>query len=163
MGTALAYLALALLLYGGVLPLALAGTAAVAMRTAAQSVSRVVWQVNRLYEASFFIAIFRSCLDDAGRRRRAAATAELAGEPRRIELTGVSFRYPGDAEPALQEVDLTLQRGEVVALVGENGSGKTTLAKLITGLYLPEQGRVRWDGVDTGTCRPASCRSGSRW
>jgi ATP-binding cassette subfamily B protein len=150
-GTALAYLALALLLYGGVLPLALAGTAAVAMRTAAQSVSRVVWQVNRLYEASFFIAIFRSCLDDAGRRRRATATAELAGEPRRIELTGVSFRYPGDAEPALREVDLTLQRGEVVALVGENGSGKTTLAKLITGLYLPEQGRVRWDGVDTAS------------
>jgi ATP-binding cassette subfamily B protein len=44
---------------------------------------------------------------------------------------------------------MTLRRGEVIALVGENGSGKSTLAKLITGLYLPERGRVTWDGVDT--------------
>jgi len=41
-----------------------------------------------------------------------------------------------------------------VALVGENGSGKTTLAKLITGLYLPSDGAVRWDGVDTAQVDP---------
>ena len=46
-----------------------------------------------------------------------------------------------------------LRRGEVIALVGENGSGKSTLAKLITGLYLPERGRVTWDGVDTAEVR----------
>ncbi len=97
---------LALLLYGGVLPLALAGAAAVAMRTAAQSVSRLVCEINRLYEASFFIAIFRSCLTDAaGRGAAPPATAELRGEPGVIELTGVSFRYPGEPEPALHDVE----------------------------------------------------------
>jgi len=148
-GSAGAYAVLALLLYAGMLPLALAGAAAIAMRTAAQAVSVVVYETNGLYEASFYIAMYRSCLEDASSRRREQATVELAGDPRRIELTGVTFSYPGKSEPAVLEVDLTLRRGEVIALVGENGSGKSTLAKLITGLYLPASGRVVWDGVDT--------------
>jgi ATP-binding cassette subfamily B protein len=49
---------------------------------------------------------------------------------------------------ALKGVSVELRRGEVVALVGENGSGKTTLAKLICGLYTPDEGAVLWDGVD---------------
>jgi len=148
-GTAGAYLVLALLIYLGVLPLALAGAAAVAMRTAAQAVSRVVFEINHLYEASFYLALYRSCLTDAGRRHRPAATAQLKGDPEQIELAGVCFRYPSESTDALTDIDATLRRGEVVALVGENGSGKSTLAKLITGLYLPGQGRVTWDGVDT--------------
>ncbi len=147
-GSALAYLVLALLLYWSVLPLALAGAAAVAMRIAAQAVSNVIYQVNHLFEAGFYIAIFRECLSDAAARRRPAGRHRLAGDPQLIELAGVGFRYPGETEPALADVDLTLRRGEVVAFVGENGSGKSTLAKLITGLYLPERGRVSWDGVD---------------
>jgi ATP-binding cassette subfamily B protein len=54
----------------------------------------------------------------------------------------------------VDDVSVTLRRGEVVALVGENGSGKSTLAKLITGLYLPEAGTVAWDGVDVATVEP---------
>jgi ATP-binding cassette subfamily B protein len=44
---------------------------------------------------------------------------------------------------------LEVRRGEVVALVGENGSGKTTLSKILSALYLPDQGAVSWDGTDT--------------
>jgi ATP-binding cassette subfamily B protein len=147
-GSAGAYLVLALLIYFSVLPLALAGAAAVAMRTAAQAVSNAIYLVNHLYEAGFYVQLFRTCVTQARERRRAAATARLGGPPERIELTGVSFRYPGQEDAAVDGVDLVLRRGEVVALVGENGSGKSTLAKLITGLYLPEHGTVRWDGVD---------------
>jgi ATP-binding cassette subfamily B protein len=49
-------------------------------------------------------------------------------------------------------VSIQLKAGQVVALVGENGSGKTTLAKILAGLYLPDSGTVRWDGVDVGAC-----------
>ncbi|MBO0685065.1 MAG: ABC transporter ATP-binding protein, partial [Candidatus Dormibacteraeota bacterium] len=67
---------------------------------------------------------------------------------RGIELRGVSFAYPDADRMALQDVDLNLPPGKVLALVGENGSGKTTLVKLLAGLYRPASGSVMVDGVD---------------
>ncbi len=63
----------------------------------------------------------------------------------------MSFTYPTGTEPALRDVSLQVSAGEVVALVGENGSGKTTLAKLLAGLYRPQTGVIRWDGIDAQT------------
>jgi ATP-binding cassette, subfamily B, bacterial len=150
-GTGLAYGVLALLLYAGGMPLALAGAAALAMRTAGQSVANTIYEVNHLYEASFYLDLYRSCVDEAGRRSRRSAGGRLSGDPAEITLTDVSFRYPGQEQPAVDGVSCTLRRGEVIALVGENGSGKSTLAKLVTGLYLADAGTVAWDGVDVAT------------
>lgn len=154
-GTALAYLVLGLLIHGEVLPLALAGAAALAMRVASQAVSATVSETNQLFEAGYYVELYSSCLDEARTRRRAAPTATLPGDPEVIEVSDVSFRYPGADGPAVDGLSVTLRRGEVVALVGENGSGKSTLAKLITGLYVPERGTVRWDGVDIAAVDPA--------
>lgn len=66
----------------------------------------------------------------------------------RLTGRGLSFTYPNTDTPALREVDVEIRAGEVVALVGENGSGKTTLAKVLTGLYRPQDGQVLWDGTD---------------
>jgi ATP-binding cassette, subfamily B, bacterial len=147
-GAALAYGVLGLLLYAGAMPLALAGAAAVAMRTASTAVSTTVFAANRLFEHSFYLDMLTSCLAQARSHYRAAAVQQLPRDPQLIELHEVSFSYPGKDGPALNRVSLTIKRGEVVALVGENGSGKSTLAKVITGLYLPDQGQVSWDGVD---------------
>ncbi|MGI5341095.1 ABC transporter ATP-binding protein [Streptomyces sp. CA-181903] len=53
--------------------------------------------------------------------------------------------------PALKDVTLDIPAGRIIALVGENGSGKTTVSKLLAGLYHPDAGTVRWDGVDART------------
>jgi ATP-binding cassette subfamily B protein len=65
-----------------------------------------------------------------------------------IRLEHVSFAYPGTARRVLEDVNLNLKQGSVVAIVGENGAGKSTLVKLLTRLYQPDQGRIFVDGVD---------------
>jgi ATP-binding cassette, subfamily B, bacterial len=67
-----------------------------------------------------------------------------------IRFEGVSFAYPGTTRAVLQDVDLTLPAGSVVAVVGENGAGKSTLVKLLARMYVPTSGRVTADGVDIG-------------
>jgi ATP-binding cassette subfamily B protein len=68
-----------------------------------------------------------------------------------IRFEHVSFRYPGTERLVLEDVDVTLPAGAVVALVGENGAGKTTMVKLLAGMYRPTQGRVTADGIDIAT------------
>jgi len=63
-----------------------------------------------------------------------------------VEAEGISFAYPGAAQPVLREVGMSIARGERIAIVGENGAGKTTLAKLLVGLYQPNAGSVLVDG-----------------
>ncbi|HEX5433283.1 MAG TPA: ABC transporter ATP-binding protein [Candidatus Angelobacter sp.] len=65
-----------------------------------------------------------------------------------FEFEGVTFAYPGTTRPVLDGLDLRIEPGQRVALVGENGQGKTTLVKLITRLYDPTSGRILLDGVD---------------
>jgi ABC-type multidrug transport system fused ATPase/permease subunit len=65
-----------------------------------------------------------------------------------IKGMGTKPRDGRSRPPALSNVSLDIQAGEVVALVGENGSGKTTLAKLVCGLYPPDKGAILWDGQD---------------
>ncbi|GGL02907.1 multidrug ABC transporter permease [Sphaerisporangium melleum] len=162
-GTAVAYLVLGALIYTGALPLALAGAAVLAMRTATGAVGTIVRTGNQLYESSLYHDIYQNCLDDARRRTRrralGAGPALPAAGPSVIELTGVSFTYPGQPEPALAQVSLTLRSGQLVAVIGENGSGKSTLAKLLTGLYLPGAGTVTWDGVDITAVDPVELHS----
>jgi ATP-binding cassette, subfamily B, bacterial len=65
-----------------------------------------------------------------------------------IRLEHVTFRYPGAERLALDDVNLFLPAGSVVAIVGENGAGKSTLVKLLAKLYSPTSGRVLVDGTD---------------
>ncbi|RJL30145.1 ABC transporter ATP-binding protein [Bailinhaonella thermotolerans] len=64
-----------------------------------------------------------------------------------VELTGVTKRYPGGVA-ALEDVDLTIARGELVAIVGPSGSGKSTLLHIVGTLDLPSEGAVRIAGHD---------------
>jgi len=67
-----------------------------------------------------------------------------------IEIQGVSFTYrtgEDDAVPALRDLDLRIEPGQFVAVIGHNGSGKSTLVKLLTAVMYPTEGGIRIDGV----------------
>jgi ATP-binding cassette subfamily B protein len=147
-GTGLSFVVLGLLLQANVLPLALAGAAVVAMRMASTALNTTMFNVNYFYEYSLYLELYTKLLDETRDRTRPDSSVQAPESPARITVDNVSFTYPGEEKPALQDISFTIHSGQVIALVGENGSGKSTLAKLITGLYLPDTGHVRWDDVD---------------
>jgi len=77
----------------------------------------------------------------------------------RIAFEDVSFAYPGVDKPALNQINLTVAAGQIVALVGPSGAGKTTLSNLVARFYDPTSGRVTLDGVDLRDFDVESLRS----
>jgi subfamily B ATP-binding cassette protein MsbA len=76
-----------------------------------------------------------------------------------VEFRNVSFRYAATAEPAVHEINLEVEPGEMIALVGPSGAGKTTLVNLIPRFVQPTQGDILLDGVPTWELRLASLRA----
>ncbi|MGW3400558.1 ABC transporter ATP-binding protein [Streptomyces zhihengii] len=86
------------------------------------------------------------------------ASGTLAPLRRGIELRDVWFRYGDDHPWVLSGLDLSLEHGTSVALVGLNGAGKSTLIKLLCRFYDPTRGTILWDGVDIRTVPPEELR-----
>lgn len=167
--TALMYTALGLLLWRGVMPLAVAGTAVLAIRAGQTSLVNLVYALNRCYEDGLYFSDYMAYCQTAEKRvqRARIGVRELDDVERQLgELRGfgeicaeeVTFTYPDSDAASLCAVSVRLGRGEIVALVGENGSGKTTLAKILAGLYAPQSGVVRWDDTRVSDLDPEALR-----
>ncbi|MCG5214530.1 ABC transporter ATP-binding protein [Streptosporangium sp. KLBMP 9127] len=157
-GTAAVYVALGLLLAVGAVPLAVAGTAVLAIRSGQSSLANLLYATNRLYEEGLYFTDFLAFCEQADARVGAPRTAAAPDTFERISAEHVTFTYPGADSPALRDVSVHIRSGEVIALVGENGSGKTTLAKILSGLYEPDEGTVRWDDLDLAQVEPHDLR-----
>jgi ATP-binding cassette subfamily B protein/ATP-binding cassette subfamily C protein len=147
LATAGVYAVLGVMLATGFLALSIAGTAVLALRSAATSLQQLMYSVNKTYEDGLYFSDYVAFCEDARSRIPAPGAVDAPPEFTRIVASDVTFSYPGADEPSLREVSVEIGRGEVIALVGENGSGKTTLAKILAGLYRPQAGAVRWDDV----------------
>lgn len=169
--TALMYAALGVLLWRGIMPLAVAGTAVLAIRAGQNSLVNVIHSLNRCYEDGLYFSDYLRYCQMAERRVQQARNGrpfltepetlhqvEALQQFREITAEQITFTYPDSPAPSLHQVSVRLRRGEIVALVGENGSGKTTLAKILAGLYIPQHGHVRWDGSPVDDLNPDALR-----
>jgi ATP-binding cassette subfamily B protein len=153
LGAAMIYL-----LLSGRLSLAQVAIAAWGVYQFGQRLEGIALGAGSLYESALFIEDFASF---AALRPQVIASRPTGAAPsrfERIDVDGVSFAYPGSERLALRDVSLSIESGQVVALVGENGSGKTTLAKLLCRLYRPGEGRILWDGEDIAGMDPTAIR-----
>lgn len=103
--------------------------------------------VAGVYKNNLFIVNIFEFLDLQSKIESVTAHKSLVFKGN-IIFDNVSFQYPGSDKFALKNVSLNIEKGSVVAFVGENGSGKTTLVKLICRFYDPTIGSVKIDGVD---------------
>ncbi len=137
------------LLWTGVMALSVGGTAVIAIRTGSNALDNLVRQVNFMYEEALFVGDLDRISAEATERAIPAGGAPLPECIESVRFKNVTFTYPGDDQPALRGLDLTIPAGKIVALVGRNGCGKTTTSKLLAGLYLPDDGHVLLGGVST--------------
>ncbi|MEN9682911.1 MAG: hypothetical protein RLZZ427_662, partial [Pseudomonadota bacterium] len=93
-----------------------------------------------------------------GERLPNETRASLSALRGHIELARVSFRYSMNADPAVVGVTLDLPAGSMTAVTGANGSGKSTLLKLLLGMYTPQAGTIRIDGIDLRQMDPVDLR-----
>jgi ATP-binding cassette subfamily B protein len=114
-------------------------------------IAGVIGQVSAVHESMLMLGHYRAVTETPP---AAPATPAIQGHRplpplvQGIEFDDVWFRYRHDGEWTLREVNLSIQAGHRVALVGLNGAGKSTLVKLLCRLYEPTRGAIRWDGVD---------------
>jgi ATP-binding cassette subfamily B protein/ATP-binding cassette subfamily C protein len=126
------------------------------------AIQSILGAVGAAYEDALYMSnlfAFLAIPTGGERPRRAPARRTPRGAPGRIEFRGVSFRYPGREEWALRDLDLVLEPGEKLGLVGENGAGKSTLVKLLLRLYDPTQGAILYGGVDLRDMDAADLRA----
>lgn len=97
-------------------------------------------------ETSLYVSKIRKFLEYD---KKIVAEGELVpteGESRRLEVEHLNFSYSEDTAPILNDISMTINPGEKIALVGYNGAGKTTFVKLLMRLYDPNSGEIRLDG-----------------
>ena len=132
----------------------------VAFNMLANQVSSPVMRIAQLWTDFQQTGISVQRLGDILNTRTEVASSKTA-MPRikgRIEFEKVNFRYRPDAQEVLRNIDLLIEAGEIIGIVGRSGSGKSTLTKMVLRLFTPERGRVTIDGLDLALVEGSSLR-----
>lgn len=108
---------------------------------------QIVGLINEYQETALSVKMLGHVMDHPPERDSRSTTVrpQITGA---VEFDQVKFSYPGAASPALDRVSFKVARGSVVGVVGRSGSGKTTITRLLQGIHSPQEGLIRFDGVD---------------
>lgn len=143
---------------GGALTLGQMAMFILAFRQGMSYIKDVFNSVGGLYEDGLFIGDVFGFLGLKESVRAFPPVIVPEGLKTSILADRLSFTYPGNQKPSLENVSLEIKKGEIIALVGPNGAGKSTLVRLLTRLYDPDSGNVRLDGCDIRSMDPKEYR-----
>lgn len=108
---------------------------------------QIVALINEYQETALSVKMLSTVMDHPPEREASfkGARPEITGA---MSFEGVTFRYAGAANPALDRVSFRVEEGQVIGIVGRSGSGKTTVTRLIQGIHQPQDGLIRLNGHD---------------
>jgi len=114
--------------------------------------------LSGLYEDSLFIGDTFEFLNLKENMSAKEPAMKIRPLSENIIAENISFRYPGNTVPSINNLTFEIKKGEVVALVGPNGAGKSTLVRLLCRLYDPDSGILKYDGADIRNIDPDEYR-----
>ncbi len=115
-------------------------------------------QLENFYDLLAAVDKLGHLIDLPAEREAGGSVEPLPHQPASLVLHRVGFSYPGHPASVLADLDLNVQRGERLAILGSAGSGKSTLAELILGLREPTAGRIEFNGLDLRDIRLQALR-----
>lgn len=115
-----------------------------------QPVLRLAQLWTEFQQVQVAVSRLADLLETRPEPRGQSASINAGARSGAVTFEGVHFRYRPDLPEALRGVDLAIEPGEIVGVVGPSGSGKSTIARLIQRLYVPERGRIAIDGTEVG-------------
>lgn len=116
-----------------------------------QWLAQLVDSVSEIISGAHNVSDFRSFIDieDKMNTKNGEKLPEGEDLPCEIELKNLTFSYDEAENPAIDNMSLRINKGERIAIVGVNGAGKSTLVKLICGLFIPNEGQILINGIDS--------------
>jgi ATP-binding cassette subfamily C protein LapB len=126
-------------------------------------VGQFAFLITRARQALTTMDSLQKLMDEEDERQVSARSIVPEIRAGRIELSHVDFRYPGSANNALSDLNLKIEPGERIGVIGRVASGKSTLGRLLCGLYAPGEGVMTIDGLDSRQYHPHQVRDAFRF
>ena len=126
-------------------------------------VGQFAFLITRARQALTTMDSLQKLMDEEDERQASARSIVPEIRAGRIELSHVNFRYPGSANDALSDLNLKIEPGERIGVIGRVASGKSTLGRLLCGLYAPTEGVMTIDGLDSRQYHPHQVRDAFRF
>lgn len=118
------------------------------------------WVTNMFQRGSVSLKRLNSIMDEKPEIEDGPDVLDVKEIQGKIEFKNLNFTYPGTDRPVLKNINITVEQGKTLAIVGRTGSGKTSLINLISRLYNVEKGTLRIDGLDIEQLPLSTLRSG---
>jgi ATP-binding cassette subfamily C protein LapB len=130
---------------------------------AIQPIGQLAFLITRGRQAMATLDSLQKMMETSDERQLAGRSIMPEIRAGHVQASGITFRYPGAARDSLNGIDLKIEPGERIGIIGRVASGKSTLGRVLCGLYAPTNGTLTIDGLDSRQYHPHQLREAFRF